>query len=221
MNMRKPLYRILSAALALTLIFSSYAVAAAAEVTASDSDGLWSAKIMNEWTQNGWLAGYPDGSVQPNKKISRGEFITFVNRAFGSTEKAEIRFTDLKAGAWQYDQVAIAVKAGYLKGFQDNTIRVAVGITREESAVMLANILKPDKTQADMTPFKDADKLSGWSKEAVASMFSAKVMSGYPDGTFRPRASMTRAEAIVAIDNALKAALSTMIKRVHMVLQIV
>lgn len=189
-------------ALALTLPSWGAAMAAAADFDANQS---WAAATLNQWIAKGWLSGYPDGSIKPDHQVTRGEFVALVNRAFALAGQAEIAFRDLTPDHWEYAQVAIAVKAGYISGYEDGTVRAQKDVSREEAASILAKLLKPNSTASHVSDFSDADAFSGWSRGAISAITNMKVMSGYPDGSFRPAASITRAEAVVAIDNALKA----------------
>ena len=46
----------------------------------SDVEGHWAEKYINSAAAKGWVEGYPDGTFQPDKYITRAEFVTLVNR---------------------------------------------------------------------------------------------------------------------------------------------
>ena len=46
--------------------------------------------------------------------------------------------------------------------------------------------------------------ISDWAKEAAATATENGIMKGYPDNTFQPQGSATRAEAVTVIVNAIK-----------------
>jgi hypothetical protein len=50
-------------------------------------------------------------------------------------------------------------------------------------------------------PFKDA--IPAWARPAVVTAWSKGIISGYPDGTFRPHNQITRAEMAVIVARAL------------------
>ena len=87
--------------------------------------------IVNHWAkgdiiyllEKGAIKGYPDGSFRPDETITRAEFLTIVNSIFGYMEESDIFFTDVKESSWFYKDVKRAVKAGYIKGYEDGTIR--------------------------------------------------------------------------------------------------
>ncbi len=54
-----------------------------------------------------------------------------------------------------------------------------------------------------MPGFADASEISPWAAESVASAVSAGLVRGYPDNTFRPGRTVTRAECAVLVYRAL------------------
>src|SRR5450830_1791388 len=171
---------------------------------ATDISGHWAQVKIQSWIDKGLIKGYPDGTFKPDQDITRAEFMALVNRAFGYTAVAPITYTDVKAGSWYAPKVAKAKAAGYISGYPDGTMKPENPITREEVATIVARIknLTSDANAADKYP--DAAKIGSWSKGGVGAVTSAKIMQGYPDGSFKPQGLMTRAEVIVASDNALQ-----------------
>ncbi|OMF91067.1 S-layer homology domain-containing protein [Paenibacillus sp. FSL R7-0337] len=167
-----------------------------------DIQGHWAQKQLQSWLDKGYLGGYPDGTVKPNKAITRGEYVALINRLFGFTESATLSFTDVKKSNWVYSEVAKAVKAGYIGGYENNTFRANNPLTRQEAAVIAAKLLKLS-TSSTPLKFKDNAQIAAWAKVAVASAAEKKIINGYPDGTFGPKKSLTRAEAVGIISNSV------------------
>ncbi|MGB4198666.1 MAG: S-layer homology domain-containing protein, partial [Tepidanaerobacteraceae bacterium] len=112
---------------------------AAAEL--NDISGHWAEATIAKWVQQGLISGYTDGTFRPDNSITRAEFMALVNRAFGFDEKAAIGFSDVSANDWFYDEIAKAVKAGYISGYQDGTVKPNQEISRQEAAVALCKAL--------------------------------------------------------------------------------
>ncbi|MFC5404275.1 DUF4838 domain-containing protein [Cohnella soli] len=184
-----------------SLIGSSFGNAFGA--AASDISGHWAEKQLLEWQNKGLIKGYSDGSLKPDKPITRGELIALTNRALGFTEEAAISFTDLRASDWAYKDVAVAVKAGYLQGNADGTIGANRQISRQEAAVMMSRLLKLEGGVDTAITFSDADKIANWAKAAVGAVAAEQIMIGDSKQSFRPKASMTRAEAVVVLDRSI------------------
>ncbi|OMF34658.1 hypothetical protein BK133_11650 [Paenibacillus sp. FSL H8-0548] len=207
-NRRPFISKMMVITLAFVLIFSGIPLfggkgsPTASAQSSSDISGHWSQNTMEHWVQEGLLNGYSDGSFKPDRKVTRGEFISFVNRAFGLEEESEIAFTDLAADSWAYTDVSKAVKAGYIQGYADGTIRVNHIITRQEAAVIIASVMKlsTEDTGDEEESFTDSPSIPKWSKAAIIQLAKLEVMNGYPNGSFNPLAPLTRAEAVVTLD---------------------
>lgn len=80
----------------------------------------------------------------------------------------------------------------YLTGYPDSTFGADRNMTRAEVAQMFYSLLK-NKNVMITTSFSDVSN-DAWYATAVKTMASLGMMSGYPDGTFRPDEPITRAE---------------------------
>ncbi|MFD2703183.1 S-layer homology domain-containing protein [Paenibacillus shunpengii] len=189
--------------LSISMALSSLGTVGAAQL-GKDLEGHWAESQLQTWINQGNLNGYADGTVKPNQSISRAEFVSLINRSFGYSAQAPISFEDLSVSNWAYTDIAKAVEAGYVQGYEDNTFRPGTTVTRQEAAVMIANLLNVKSSDYNtLNQFTDRNSIAGWSKAAVASVVEREVMKGYPNDTFAPLRSLTRAEAIVLIDNAI------------------
>ncbi|WP_249901042.1 S-layer homology domain-containing protein [Paenibacillus sp. PK3_47] len=199
--MKKTWRGLMTGILGVGMLFGSLGSVSAAPVP-KDIQGHWAQGQLQEWLNKGYLGGYPDGTVKPNKPITRGEYVALVNRLFGFTETATINFQDVKSSNWVYSEVAKAVKAGYIGGYENNTFRASNPLTRQEAAVITAKVLRLNTNTTSLT-FKDNAQIAGWAKGAVAAAANLKVINGYPDGTFGPKKALTRAEAVGIIGNSV------------------
>jgi hypothetical protein len=89
-----------------------------------------------------------------------------------------------------------------VNGYSEDTFSPDELITREQMAVMITNG-KNLKVAGNPDHFVDSDTISGWAADAVAAANAAGIISGYPDGTFKPLSEATRAEAVVMLVRAL------------------
>jgi hypothetical protein len=185
------------------MLFTIIPMNANAIETASDISGHWAEETIQEWIDNDWVKGYPDGSFKPDDHITRAEFVALVNRSFQFTTTGPISFTDVNQNAWYASAIGIAVRAGYIQGYNDNTMRPENHISREEAAtiIMKINNLTANSTAANV--FTDSALLT-WSKGAVGAVAAANLMTGYPDGTFGPTRMIRRGETVVLLDRSVK-----------------
>jgi hypothetical protein len=201
----KSIKKLVSALLIVCMMFTSFSVALGAAATAtSDITGHWAESQISSWIDKGLIKGYEDGSFKPDNTITRAEFMTLVNRSFGFTEEASVTFSDVLSTNWAYAEVAKAVKAGYITGYEDGTIGAAKPISRQEVAVIVDRLLNLSANAGDDTTFKDAGAIADWAKNAVNAAVAAKILSGYAaDNSFKPKNSITRAEAVIVLDRAV------------------
>ena len=179
------------------MLFSLTGMAAAA----TDISDHWARETIEQCLSDGIVSGMPDGSFQPNKNITRAEFATMVNKAFGfkdaDTDKI---FSDVKADAWYNEQVAIAAKAGYITGFPDGTFQPQKQCTRAEACVMIRKAAgMAEGPESALSVFKDSGSIPAFAKGSVSALVSENLIKGYPNGTFGPQAQITRAESLVMV----------------------
>lgn len=166
----------------------------------SDVSGHWAVKVIDKWAAQSLIGGYPDGTFRPAGNITRAEFITMVNKAFGYSAQSTVNFTDVKPSNWFAGEIAKAQAVDYIKGYQDGTMRPNNLITRQEAAAVITRIMKLTDNTGAAARFIDAEKLPAWSKGSVGAIEAAGYMGGYPDGTFNPFKPITRAESVSMLD---------------------
>ncbi len=171
-------------------------------VMPSDIDNHWAKDAIQEWINKDLVKGYPDGTFKPDNNITRAEFMVLVNGAFGYTETTEIDYLDVKDSDWFADTVKKAKAAGYIGGYPDGIVKPNNPISREEAATIIVKIKNLKEDSSSVSQFNDSSSMS-WSKGLVGAVSKAAIMSGYPDGSFRPQNSIKRAEAVVALNKAL------------------
>ena len=90
-----------------------------------------------------------------------------------------------------------AANAGVVAGMGDGTFAPNADITREQMAVMLYRYIVLSAIplyKSDTIPFGDYAEKSYWAVASVEAIQAAGIIAGFPDGTFRPQESATRAE---------------------------
>ena len=114
------------------------------------------------------------------------------------------RFSDVPADAWFAPYVEQAFDAGIVKGRGDGVFGPYDTITREDFAVMTVRMLGVEVDENATVPFKDEASVSAYAKGAVAYCAANKILNGYEDGNFNPKATITREEAAKILAAALK-----------------
>lgn len=194
--MRRSVKGFITGVLSFGMIFSSFGAAWAA--TPADIKGHWAEERLQEWFDKGYIKGYPNGTLQPDRTVTRAEFVAMINRVLGYTDITSVNFKDMSSAKWAADDIAKAVKAGYIQGYGNQTFRPNAKITREETAMIIARIMKLNPQSTPLN-FKDANQIATWSKGSVAAVVDQKLMGGYPNGTFGPKRPLKRAESVAVI----------------------
>lgn len=158
---------------------------------------------LNQLVNWGFMRGDIDGNLNPDNNITRAEFVTIINRAFGYETVGATPFNDVEDTDWYAEDVAIAYTAGYITGTSANTFSPLAEITREEAAVILARNLMMQPAVGENTDFTDGRDLSNWSSGLVSTAARYNLLSGYPDGSFRPQNPITRGEVAIMVTKAV------------------
>ena len=162
---------------------------------------------LNTGDHYAYVMGYPDGTVRPNGSITRAEVSAILFRLLSDETRdeyftTESSFTDVKAGAWYNNSIATLEKAGVIVDTaKGGAFRPNEAITRAELAVMLAQF--SDAKPVKGVKFSDVSA-EHWAYEAIAIAAKMGWIEGYPDGTFRPDATITRAEMMTLVNRALE-----------------
>ena len=84
----------------------------------------------------------------------------------------------------------------YIIGYPDGTVHPSGEITRAEVATIFFRLLKDDVRNAYFTSYNNYSdvQLGKWYNNPISTMSALGIIKGYPDGTFRPNAPITRAE---------------------------
>jgi hypothetical protein len=137
-----------------------------------------------------------NGLVQPQREVSRAELCQMLFELFADKDKFYVgNFYDVSA---QYaNAVSFCGSKGFVSGYTDGTFRPNKSVTRGEISIILNNILKLNEDVELSLLEKDH-----WAYEAMAQLVNIGAISGYPDNTLRPDATVTKAEAVSIISRA-------------------
>ncbi len=133
--------------------------------------------------QEGLLTGYPDGTFRPERSITREEAAAIIDRLL------EPEYTGENGNDSDNESNS---------GSNSDSNSDSNSGSGNESA----NPAENDALLLDR--FTDAEDISQWAEKSVSAVDAAGIMSGYPDGTFRPGYPITRAETVSSLDRAME-----------------
>ncbi|SYX87526.1 conserved exported protein of unknown function [Paenibacillus alvei] len=174
------------------------------KVSYTDMSGHWAQQAAIKWSERGVAQGNEGHSFAPNRMVTRAEWAVLLGRMFQPQQGSSSGFTDVAEEKWYAQDIASVVKAGYMKGVDQEHFNPQETLTRQEAAFSLNTILKLTSS-ADATAWKDNKHIASWAQVAVAAMTEQGLMKGYANGSFQPKQGITRAEAITLLDRAFDA----------------
>ncbi len=145
------------------------------------------------------MRGDQYGNLEPNRSITRAEFVTMLNRTFGYTKTGAQPFRDVVTRDWYYDDISAAYTAGYFQGTSKSTASPNATLTREEAATMLCRNLMLQPVSGENLSFTDSRLASSWSRGYIKAAADEGILRGDPDGKFRPLDNITRGEVAIML----------------------
>jgi len=159
---------------------------------------------------NGMAEGHLKIILEPGwnfaKRTYQEKTLGHIYLAKTTGEVIDVPFADIRNDIYR-EEIATAVEMGFVSGFkEDNTFRPQAELTREQLVSIAIEALRaiPDleiavSDQASNAPYPDVDA-GRWSAAKIQWAKENDIVSGYPDGSFRPTQPVTRAE-LIAVKN--------------------
>ena len=148
-----------------------------------------------------YLGGYGNGLFGPNDNMTRAQVAQmFYNLLLEKDIPVTTSFSDVPADAWYAKAVNTLASLGIIKGIGNDQFAPNRTITRAEFTVIAMRFANVSATVTN--PFSDIAS-SDWYYTAVTSAVSYGWITGYSDGTFKPQATITRAEVATIVNRML------------------
>ena len=153
-----------------------------------------------------YIIGYPDKTVQPGNDLTRAEAIVIFCRLYdGNYPKFTRRmtaktFSDVKPGAWYYEELQTLYNIGILDGIFEKKFQPGKPITRAELAAVASRFSDLDYRVGEV--FSDVP-VNHWAYGYILSATAKGWLKGYEDGTFRPDQKITRMETMTLVNRVV------------------
>lgn len=158
------------------------------------------------------VKGKTDELFAHGESVTRAQFAVLVARALNlPTSEYKGTFKDVPASyTWAALEIEAANRAGIISGMGNGKFAPNEKITREQMAAMViraieykdASVLDGVKAPAS---FKDSKNISNFAKDYVGQAAALKLVNGYADQKFAPKADTTRAQSAVILYRLLDA----------------
>jgi parallel beta-helix repeat protein len=187
---------------------------AASSPTFTDIQAHWAWGFIEALANQQLLQGFPDGSFQPDKILSRAEYAVLIAKAFNPTpRKPSISFKDVADNFWAKTAIDLAVEGGFLAGSGNALFQPEAPVQRFQVLLSLASGLRLSPGNPDgLKVFSDAQDLPAYAQKMVAAALEKNLILSYPDGLrpasgyrtlLEPKRSTTRGEAVAMIYQGL------------------
>ena len=149
-----------------------------------------------------YMKGYDDGTFLPGGNMTRAEACTVIARLLEEEDKISgvADFVDVSEDAWYYKYIGYCREKGILSSYSGE-FKPNRKITRAEFAELVFKTGLTEKSEKIITFSDVSEQHPQYSSIKAAS--SAGLINGYPDGTFKPSATITRAEVVTVVNRAL------------------
>lgn len=142
--------------------------------------------------------------VRPENYITRAEVATIFYRLLDETSRESFKtrfntFTDVDVNDWYNIAISTVAACGIVDGYEDGTFRPNKYITRAEVATIASRFTSLVYEGGRL--FNDLD--GHWASSYINNATITGWITGYDDGSFKPNANITRAEAITLINRVL------------------
>lgn len=168
----------------------------------------WAVDFVEALAMRNVIAGFPDGTFQPDAPVTRAQYASMLRQAFDKQPtRTAVSFQDIPTGYWAIPAINNAYEMGFLSGYPGNVFQPGQNIPREQVMVSLANGLnysasKP--TNEILSIYNDAASISNFAVAPIAAATERSMVVNYPvPSTLNPNRSATRAEVAALIYQAL------------------
>lgn len=163
------------------------------------AQGAWYYDSVAYVHQNGLFSGTSAASFSPNAVTTRGQIVSILYNLAGSpTVRSGNTFRDVPSSAYYANAVEWAAAMGLTSGTGSGLFLPDAPVTREQLAVFLSQYAKQHGIEltgsSSLQRFSDYRSVSNYAQQPLAWAVSQGLLSGFEDGSLRPRSPATRAQ---------------------------
>ena len=168
-------------------------------------ESRWSYPYIQQLYDAGVVSGTSATTFEPTANVTRAQFVTMLAGLQGADVSAYTsgKFSDVPADAWYAPYVNWAAENGVVYGVSDTAFAPDAEISRQDMVAILYRYAGQFGIQLGTgnpaITFTDEADIADYALPAVEALQRAGVISGMPDGSFRPRDTATREQACVML----------------------
>ena len=164
----------------------------------------WYFESVNFMFNEKVIYGTSETSFSPSAVLNRAMAAALIARLTGEDISGyENTFRDVPEGAYYRDSVAYLASIGVVSGMGNSLFSPLSAGSREQFAAILYRYAAYSgidvSARADLSAFKDNNKISAWAKDSLSWAVAAGLISGTSKDVLDPRGSVTRAQAVAIL----------------------
>ena len=152
------------------------------------------------------VSGMSEAFFEPAGTMNRAMFATLLYQVEGApASETTGPFADVSPNAWYANAVNWAYDNGVVHGMSDTEFAPLSNVTREQAATMMVQYLEQQgiTSSAQEPEFTDEGDISEYARQTLAQAQDLGLVTGYEDGSIRPKNTLTRAEGVALLMNLL------------------
>ncbi|MGE4485824.1 MAG: S-layer homology domain-containing protein [Oscillospiraceae bacterium] len=202
---------LLSAVLAVSFSVPAFAA------TYPDLEGHWARENMEDLAARGYLSGYTDGTMGPEKNITSCEALVFLSRFYSADEdlsewissdySAYVESTVPSSLSWAYDEIMLCLAAGIITKSQLESLDLSAPIEKEFLSVLLVRAMQltseAESENGSTLGFADINEITTNYLGYIAVLVETGIITGDDQNCFTPKTNVTRAVVATMVVRAL------------------
>lgn len=138
------------------------------------------------------ISGFKDGTFRTDDHVTRAQAAIMIGRALHlNSEPRNTKFKDVTTNVTGSGYIASAIEKGIITGFKDGTFRPYEPVNRGQMAMFIDRAFE----LTDGKIIRYADIYSNMtSYQAILNLTANGIVTGYPDGSYRPEQSLNRGQ---------------------------
>jgi uncharacterized lipoprotein YddW (UPF0748 family) len=182
----------------------------ASPIRFSDIQNHWARLFIEGLATRGIISGFPDGTFQPNRAMTRAQFAAVIQKALPKpVKRPNVPFVDVPATHWAAAAIQNAYQTGFMSGYPGNRFLPENSIARMEALISLVAGLEIPSTLSPVDAtlrelYQDAAQIPAYALEKIAAATEGQLVVNYPNlKQLKPLEVATRAEVAAFIYQAL------------------
>lgn len=159
----------------------------------ADIYGHWAEPQMVKLIKSGFINGYGNYEMRPERPVTRAEAAAILDRILGLPPAGRSGFEDVTDDHWAYGAITRLSRSGIVNGYSHTVFAPDRNISRMEMMTMLANATGKKGYAGTAAPFRDVTP-GYWGAPVLRQLKAEGWAEGYEDGSFLPERLASRAE---------------------------